>query len=1084
VTQQSGNQFDDDLTVGMDNDGSFSTDSIDLFEFTGDEESPIARLKTIILSIDWEINDDILQQLDDELVDLADIWADDKIKLIYIQGLNKIGKYIYKEKASANPNAIKLLITFYHNLEKIVSSDGSISEEEKKEQLLKDVKKFDQLKSQIGKPDATAEKPAVASVDENEQEEELKVLKALVLGIDWEINDTGLEKLSAEVTRLEGVFSQNKAKLILLQGLGALSSYINKMRSQSNSKSFTLLHSFYGALEKITSSELSAGEAKQLLLSEVDKFKGFKQEIAQEQPEKAVTSEPSPAKVDVATEAPVASISGDDTEEDKIASDVESRLSSVFSDVEGMDDEIADEISILEGVNVETEADDESDEDALPYLDGSVAPALAEAEEESSFSVEKLAGDLAEFADTEDVETEEESILVGVDVETEADDESDEDALPVKDGVVAPALTGSTDEGGFNEDNLIAESDDLDNRLDSFFDDEVQIASEEWSGDIQSESEQKTEEDEQGIVAALSDVSEEDQEPVEDVIAPAEEEIEESVEENLSFFDEEIPAPEGDDATESPADEAVTEDDIAEAQLSFLDEEVSAPEGDSVTESPADEAVTEDDIAEAQLSFLDEEVPAPEDDGVTESPADEAVTEDDIAEAQLSFLDEEVPAPEGDGVTESPEDETVIDEDTAEPQLSLPDEDAPASALDDVTESPVEIAVTEEEATEAQLSFLDEDIPGPDSKEPEEPFFDDQSEDVEETVSVTDDAHAPVLSDPDEVSSEGEDSDEEGEDAFFVEPEEVPVSEDNGAIEASDDEGAIAFVDEKSESPVIEEPSASDESEDFFETDEIDFTVPGEEASGTDLDIIDEDESSPDDIIDFKVPGQEDEPESIFAPIEETIGDEVHFEAVGDDAEVDLLPGEEYADSTGADEYVNLGNLIQSLHENITAEGLQDLLTEIDSLKDSGASNHTGKIFMQLLFTVCQNTEGTLDNFDDDRLSLMKNVYSGLKMNSSPDVSADQVQEHLFTSTSQVLKLQQEATSRAQTVFSEGQQKTGDTAKEVDKTGADLQNEQVLSDKSSGSDEKLKSFVQGELADIKKLFLEEITTLRKEFADK
>jgi len=205
VEQQSGNQFDDDLTVGMD-DGSYSTDSIDLFEFTGDEESPIARLKTIILSIDWEINDDILKQLDDELIDLADIWAGDKIKLVYVQGLSKIGKYIFKEKANAHPNAIKLLITFYHNLEKIVVSEDSMSEEEKKQLLFKDVKSFDQLKQHIGMSSHSSSfaEPPAEEIIQTEETDYLKTLKARVLGLDWEINDEELRKLDDEVKDANG----------------------------------------------------------------------------------------------------------------------------------------------------------------------------------------------------------------------------------------------------------------------------------------------------------------------------------------------------------------------------------------------------------------------------------------------------------------------------------------------------------------------------------------------------------------------------------------------------------------------------------------------------------------------------------------------------------------------------------------------------------------------------------------------------------------------------------------------------------------------------------------------------------------
>jgi pilus assembly protein FimV len=99
VEQHTGSQYDDDLTVGMDEYDSLQTGNVDLFEFVGDEESPITRLKTIILSIDWEISDDILRQFNIELLDLKDIWANDKINLVYVQALEKISKYIYQEKA-------------------------------------------------------------------------------------------------------------------------------------------------------------------------------------------------------------------------------------------------------------------------------------------------------------------------------------------------------------------------------------------------------------------------------------------------------------------------------------------------------------------------------------------------------------------------------------------------------------------------------------------------------------------------------------------------------------------------------------------------------------------------------------------------------------------------------------------------------------------------------------------------------------------------------------------------------------------------------------------------------------------------
>lgn len=132
VKQYSETQYDVDLTLGNDEyDESYYSDADDLFEFSTDDESPISRLKSLVLSIDWEITDEVLLQFNEELLDLKDIWAGNTINLVYVQALEKISKYIYQNKADSHPNAIKLLLTFYYNLEKIVSSE-ELSEDEKK----------------------------------------------------------------------------------------------------------------------------------------------------------------------------------------------------------------------------------------------------------------------------------------------------------------------------------------------------------------------------------------------------------------------------------------------------------------------------------------------------------------------------------------------------------------------------------------------------------------------------------------------------------------------------------------------------------------------------------------------------------------------------------------------------------------------------------------------------------------------------------------------------------------------------------------------------------------------------------------
>jgi pilus assembly protein FimV len=998
VTQQSGNQFEDDLTTGFEDNDSFSTDSIDLFEFAGGEESPIARLKAIILSIDWEINDDILQQLDDELVDLGDIWANDKIKLVYIQGLSKIGKYICREKANAHPNAIKLLISFYHNLEKIVSAADVMSEDEKKEILLEDVEKFDQLKTQIGKHstdsnDVGTAAPALSSEPQNESGDvtELETLKALVLGLDWEINDQGLEQLGEEVNRLEGVFRNSKAKLILLQGIGALCSYVNKMRSKSNSKAFTLIHSFYEVLEKIPSGNLPLGEDKQLLLAEVEKFKSFKAEIVEDR--LSTESAETVAKVVEATPDVIAEVSrevlpvqNDDASE--VAADIESRLLSVFGDVEDDTDHIkTDKSAVLEGVNVETEADDESDEEALPFTDGVVAPALAEVNKESSFSVEKLAGDLAKSIVPEDQDVDKkvaDRVVPGVDVETEADDDSDEEALPFIDGDVAPALMDSDDENGFDEAILTAEidkseSEDLDNRLDSLFDDEVQNLSQE-SGSVQ-EDESVVEEDVQPI-AALSDVDVEESEDLDNRLD--------------SLFDDDVP----DLSQESGSvheDESVVEEDVQPiAALSDVDVDVEESEDlDNRLDSLFDDDVQ--DLSQESGSVHEDESVVEEDVQPIAALSDVDVEESEDLDNRLdSFFDDDVQdlSQESDSVHE---DETVVEEDVQ-----------PIAALSDVD-------VEESEDLDNRLdSLFDDDVQ--DSSQESGSVREDESvveEDVQPIVALSDVAGEENSDFPDAaltfVSGQDEDI------LTAIDSVEVTLEEkDEDEISNKNAESSLSFLDDDLS------PADSIETGKTFE-DEPD--------SNAEIAAFFDDSASTPALSESKEFSFE---ESIEKSLQEEIEtEEVVFEVAGDDVEVDLLPSEEYVDSEGepdkdetvefsvADhiqpdsvtgtidepvfvDYAPLEATIQLMHGDSNDTNLQALFAEINRMKTQSASNIIGKIFLQLLSTIGQHIERNMDSPNSIGLALMDDIYSGILMSASPDVPSEQVQLHLLSCTSQV----------------------------------------------------------------------------------
>jgi pilus assembly protein FimV len=498
VEHYKGNQYDDDLTVGMDEiaDESFDTGYVDLFEYAGDQESPIARLKNLMLSIEWEITDQVLIDFNDELQEAQQTWADDQVKLVYIQALQKITKYIYQKKSNAHHNAMKVLISFFYDLEKIVL-DEEISEQQKKEILLADVKKFERLKQQIGigtRPTVDADEK-VAEVDPASEQPgepseyrdtnpDLYSLKAYILSIDWEITDSELTEISREVKRLQELWAASKPQKLLLQGIDAVGGYIKLMKSASHPDAFKLLNSFYLTLEEVVDGSLENQQIKELLIGEADKFNRFKEEIAESitpeaiaryrEQSKAAEAEGAQASLEPPAEQTETELSLEDTsefeqtfsaedigEDESFSEETLEKVASFFGDVDSEEPPAFTGLSAeeaLRGVDVETEADDDSDEEALPMLDeGILAPALADLDNE-----EAQAGDLDSALPA--------GVIPGVDVETDEDDDSDEAPLPFADGQIAPALFAS-DESTVGLAEAAEESPDseISKHIDDFF---------------------------------------------------------------------------------------------------------------------------------------------------------------------------------------------------------------------------------------------------------------------------------------------------------------------------------------------------------------------------------------------------------------------------------------------------------------------------------------------------------------------------------------------------------------------------------------------------------------------------------------
>jgi hypothetical protein len=108
----------------------------------------LRELRAAVLSIDWEINDEILDKLMDEVEALKHTFRNDKILLLFLQLLASVTLYLKENKEKSHPNAVKLLNSIYLKLDSVYSA-GGMPQEARKRILLGELGKFKELKARI-----------------------------------------------------------------------------------------------------------------------------------------------------------------------------------------------------------------------------------------------------------------------------------------------------------------------------------------------------------------------------------------------------------------------------------------------------------------------------------------------------------------------------------------------------------------------------------------------------------------------------------------------------------------------------------------------------------------------------------------------------------------------------------------------------------------------------------------------------------------------------------------------------------------------------------------------------------------------
>ena len=126
------------------------------------EEYPLAELKNSILSIDWEITDEVLDKLVQQIQDLLTTYEDDKIVKGFLQILNSLGNYIRVHRGKAPPKTFRILNSVFSNLDKVVLSKD-MTESAKKKLLRTEMKSYKELQNLTAKSPKPAAKEKVKS---------------------------------------------------------------------------------------------------------------------------------------------------------------------------------------------------------------------------------------------------------------------------------------------------------------------------------------------------------------------------------------------------------------------------------------------------------------------------------------------------------------------------------------------------------------------------------------------------------------------------------------------------------------------------------------------------------------------------------------------------------------------------------------------------------------------------------------------------------------------------------------------------------------------------------------------------------
>lgn len=126
----------------------FGQDESDGASFADGGGSPLAELKGLMLTIDWEISDDTINAFNSEVEHLKRLYVGDQQVPPLFKMMSSLMSYLQAKKGDAHPDTINVLKSIYNSLETVVE-DRTVSPQGKKSIIDKEIENFKKFKIDI-----------------------------------------------------------------------------------------------------------------------------------------------------------------------------------------------------------------------------------------------------------------------------------------------------------------------------------------------------------------------------------------------------------------------------------------------------------------------------------------------------------------------------------------------------------------------------------------------------------------------------------------------------------------------------------------------------------------------------------------------------------------------------------------------------------------------------------------------------------------------------------------------------------------------------------------------------------------------